>query len=83
MIAAFVQGTASVSAACVAAFFAWRAQRFSRPVGNGFARETKDSLGRIELMGESLARIENKIDHHVEWHAEHATETESQRRRRW
>jgi hypothetical protein len=38
-----------------------------KPVGNGFANQVTSSLTRIEG---DLSRLENKVDHHIQAHAD-------------
>lgn len=58
VVVAIVAGTLNLTATTVAAYFALRASRFSRPVGNGFTEHVK----------EELRYLRERHDQHLERH---------------
>jgi hypothetical protein len=59
VVVALIVGVFSTIASAVSGTFAYRAQKNSKPVSNGFAKGVTSSL----------ARIERRLDSHMEHHS--------------
>jgi hypothetical protein len=66
----------------VGVYGAWKAkkaEKYAKPTGNGFAKKVTDTLARIET---KVDRTEEKIDHHIESHADAEVANRAARGRR-